>query len=352
MCRILTVLACVAGLAAAPAAFAETAPSPPPQPEQPGPSQPSWAQAQIQTVVAAGLMAPSVSQFRPDDVLTKGELAELVAALGGSPAAVADPGQPVLLRELDAALVKLLRLGGVANGVRRSLAAAGLKPPARAGNEAVARLLGLRFNHPQSDDPLELDPNDPVTRAETAFSVARVLQLRADGNAAETVAGLSSLSLPGLTDWQRRILSRAVHFVGYPYIWGGTSEKRQMPFGVSVPGGFDCSGFVWRVYKLQSYPDAPQLASTLRGRTTYVMSGEVPEAERIAPDDIEPGDVLFFGDRGPKSTPSEVGHMGLYLGDGWFVHAGSNGVTLSALKGWYASRLAWARRPLAEAGLE
>jgi cell wall-associated NlpC family hydrolase len=80
------------------------------------------------------------------------------------------------------------------------------------------------------------------------------------------------------------------------------------------------------------------------------MSGEVAKSLRIDPATLQPADVLFFGARGPKSKPSEVGHMGIYVGNGWFVHASSGGVTLQPLQGWYASTLAWARRPLAEAG--
>ena len=43
--------------------------------------------------------------------------------------------------------------------------------------------------------------------------------------------------------------------------------------------------------------------------------------------------------------------MGIYVGNGWFVHSSDEGVTLQPLDGWYATRFAWARRPLAEAGL-
>ena len=77
------------------------------------------------------------------------------------------------------------------------------------------------------------------------------------------------------------MLNTAVRFVGFPYVWGGTSEKAEAPFGVQAHGGFDCSGFIWRVYKLQAYPGGAALASTLKGRTTYQMSGEVGPAKRI-----------------------------------------------------------------------
>ena len=65
----------------------------------------------------------------------------------------------------------------------------------------------------------------------------------------------------------------------------------------------------------------------------------------------QPGDVVFFGDRGVRSAPAEVGHMGIYLGNDWIVHSSRFGTTLTPLKDWYETRFAWARRPLAEAGL-
>jgi cell wall-associated NlpC family hydrolase len=136
-----------------------------------------------------------------------------------------------------------------------------------------------------------------------------------------------------------------------PYIWGGTSDGPETEFGVSSRGGYDCSGFVWRVYKLQTYAGGGSLGSMLRGRTTYQMSGEVPVSQRISLAELEPADVIFFGDRGPRSLPGQVGHMGIYLGNGWFVHSSSNGVAVARLDGWYAREFAWGRRPLAEAGL-
>ena len=59
--------------------------------------------------------------------------------------------------------------------------------------------------------------------------------------------------LPEYIPWQRRILQTAFNLIGYPYVWGGTSSGTQSLFGVSTHGGFDCSGFGWRVYKLHSY---------------------------------------------------------------------------------------------------
>ena len=174
---------------------------------------------------------------------------------------------------------------------------------------------------------------------------------RSQWHLAEVRSVATSFDLPALTTWQKRVVGRAVRFVGFPYVWGGMSESRQTLFGVTSRGGFDCSGFVWRVYKLTAYVGAPALAGALRGRTTYEMSVEVPRAQRIAREALAPADVVFFGDRGPRSRPAQVGHMGIYLGGGWIVHSSSRGVTLVPLEGWYADTFAWARRPLAEAAL-
>jgi cell wall-associated NlpC family hydrolase len=260
------------------------------------------------------------------------------------------PAAPVSVKKLDAVLVGYLGLGGAAREIQKTLADAGLAPPANTGTEAVARMLGLRLNHPAAQDGLELRPLQAVTRAEAAYSFAQLLRL--DASSLESIqAAADTFTLPSLTAWQQRLLTTAVHYVGYPYVWGGTSPGPETLFGVSSGGGFDCSGFVWRVVKLTPYSGEGTLASVLRGRTTYVMSGEVPRSERITAANLQPGDVMFFGANGPKSKPSVVDHTALYLGNGWFVQSSSEGVTLLPFDGWYTRRFAWARRPLREAGL-
>jgi cell wall-associated NlpC family hydrolase len=124
-----------------------------------------------------------------------------------------------------------------------------------------------------------------------------------------------------------------------------------MLFGVPDRGGFDCSGFVWRIYKLAPYDGGGTLSSVIQGRTTYQMSGEVPKSKRIARRYLKPGDVMFFGSKGPNSSPSQVDHTGIYLGRGWMIHSSGQGVTVIPFAGWYVDRFAWARRPLREAGL-
>jgi cell wall-associated NlpC family hydrolase len=260
------------------------------------------------------------------------------------------PARPVSLKQLDAALVGYLGLGGAAREIQGTLQRAGLRPPPNTGTEAVARMVGLRLNHPAAEDDLELLPYQAATRAEAAFSFAQLLHL--DDWAVESVQhAADTFTLPELTPWQRRILATAVHYVGYPYVWGGTSPTAETLFGVHSAGGFDCSGYVWRVYKLTPYAAEGSLANTLRGRTTFQMSGEVAHSKLFPATKLQPADVMFFGEQGRRSSPSEVDHAGLYLGNGWMIQSSGEGVTLLPFDGWYTHRFAWGRRPLREAGL-
>jgi cell wall-associated NlpC family hydrolase len=309
-----------------------------------------FAASEIRAVVDAGLMGPSVEGFRPSDPLTASELAVVVWSLGGT-ISVDDPDAPVSVRELDARLVTLAGLRDSAQAIRLAAVGAGLTARPWLGTETVARMLGFRINHPREEDDLELEVNDPITRAEAAYSIAGYLAL-SDNQVQATRTLASTFSLPPLSAWQRVVLDRALRFVGSPYIWAGTSEKPQQLFGQVLPGGFDCSGFVWRVYKTKPFAGAPELTHVLVGRTTYEMSGEVGRAMRVGREALAPGDVVFFGSNGTRSVPSQVGHMGIYVGNGWIVHSSRNGTTLTPMTGWYETTFAWGRSPLVEAGLE
>ena len=318
------------------------------------PAAKSWAAPQIASVVLAGVMGPDVASFRPDDALTRAELHEALLALGKSHATPTDPNRTVTMRELDAQLVAAAGLISSARVIRLGTRDAGLEPTDMIGTETIARLLGLRVNHPVGSESLERAPKEPASRAEAAYSLAKLRLL--DPARVTAIRDLvSTFAVPELQTWQRLVLTRALRFVGFPYVFAGMSEKTQSLWTatgntITAPGGFDCSGLVWRVFK-QPFDGATAVGDVLKGRTTYAMSGEVGKALRFAPTAAQPGDILFFGSRGPRSKPSEVGHSGIYVGNGWFVHSSSAGVTLQPLQGWYATTLAWARRPLAEAGL-
>ena len=353
-----------------------------------GSSLPNWAAPQIATVVAHKLMGPkSVKKFRPNAALTQktltGLTANLQAQLGTSSSPPSGGGygtttgtttgttdtttagttttstgsssDPETMAQLDKSLVQAIGLKKAASEFVHGARADGLAVPSRFGPEVVARLLGLRLNHPAAQDFLELRPQDPATRAEAAYSAAQILSfgLLADSWQIAQVKSLAAtFALPQVNDWQRQILDVAFSKIGMPYIWGGTSDSKETEFGVTSRGGYDCSGFVWRVYKLQSYANEGTLASTIQGRTTYQMSVEVPRSKRIGFKKLQPADVIFFGSNGTKSTGSQVFHTAIYVGNGWFIQSSDRGVALAQLTGWYKQKFAWGRRPLREAGLE
>ena len=121
-------------------------------------------------------MAPSVESFRPEDPLTASELATVIASLGGA-ISVSDPNALVSVRELDARLVSLTGLRPAAQTIRLAAVDAGLGPRPWLGTETVARMLEFRVNHPRTEDELELQLSQPVTRREAAYSIAVYLDL-------------------------------------------------------------------------------------------------------------------------------------------------------------------------------
>jgi cell wall-associated NlpC family hydrolase len=312
----------------------------------------SWAHAEIKLVTSKGLMGADAARFRPDAPLTRAALDDLVSSLTGAPPAstAGATAEHVSLAALDQRLVRALELGDDARRFSTRARAAGLRPPARFGTEVVARLLGLRKNHEVPNDHLELLPSDVATRAETAYSAAQILRF-GDWQTASIEGAAANFEPPRYTQWQQKVLQTAVNLIGYPYVWAGTSPGPQTLFGVTSRGGFDCSGFVWRVFKLHRYAGGGALAATLRGRTAAQMAAEVPRAQRIPYAQLEPGDVMFFGRGGRRARAAAIDHAGIYLGDGWMINSSRYGVALASVEGWYAERFAWARRPIAEAGL-
>ncbi|MHB8531753.1 MAG: C40 family peptidase [Solirubrobacteraceae bacterium] len=344
----------------------------------------NWDAAAQRQVVKAGLMAEAPGGFNGAGALTAQADAQALAALAArrrsSPPEEAPPretghaptgasngsggnGEPeseatghpassgprqavkasgtITVARFDALLVEQLGLGDIAAHVQQTAASAGLKPPSYFGTEVVARFMELRYNHPAGEDGLELYPWDTITRAEAAHSFSVVLQQGtwAIESARQTLA---AFSLPHYSSNQLRVLRIAVSKIGMPYVWGGTTDGTEDGL---EHGGYDCSGFVWRVYKLSGLT----WGSAILGRTAAQQGGEIPKSQRVRLQEAQPADLLFFGTAHFTSTATEanVYHEGIALSSEWAIHSSSQGVyVLPLTSGWLAQQFAWARRLL------
>ena len=106
------------------------------------------------------------------------------------------------------------------------------------------------------------------------------------------------------------IVTTAKQYMGAPYVYGGMS-----------PSGFDCSGFVNYVYKLCGYSMSRVASSIYNNNGTYVEKAN-----------LQLGDLVFFA-----SNSSSIGHVGIYIGSGQFIHSSSGAgcVVISDLSSSY-----------------
>jgi cell wall-associated NlpC family hydrolase len=306
-------------------------------------SKASWDRKQQSQVVRAGLMQRLPGGFHGEQPLTSAQLTQAFTALSaksGTPAARVSSA-PLSVTRFDALLTEQLGLTDDASTFQNEAERAGLNPPGYFGTEVVTRLLGLHFNHPFPHEELELYPWETITRAEAAYSLAQVLNM--NGWAAGYVQQTASrFQLPTYTQDQLAPLRLAVSKIGMPYVWGGESDG---PSYGQIHGGYDCSGFAWRVYKLSGNPAGTQI----KGRTAAQQAGEIPKSQRIHQDDVQPGDLLFFGTAKfrSKATEANVTHEGIALSKDFAIHSSSQGVYVLPLdEGWLHSSFTWARRVL------
>jgi cell wall-associated NlpC family hydrolase len=206
---------------------------------------------------------------------------------------------------------------------------------------ALVRTLGMRWNMKDPNDELELGPNEAVNVAYGAYMLQVAATDVQDWDLDEARRLANELDLPALGPNQQRILQTAVRQLGQPYVWAGETEGSQS----EGHGGFDCSGFTIRVINQSGVP-AAAIAPILE-RTTYTQSA-LPKSRRITQAKLQPGDAIFFGSRGPLSTPAQNYHAGVYMGNGWFIHSsgGNGGVAINNLDGWWGGQFAWGRRAL------
>ena len=97
------------------------------------------------------------------------------------------------------------------------------------------------------------------------------------------------------------MIAEAEKYLGYPYVWGGSSPSTS----------FDCSGFVCWVINQSGVGSV--------GRTT--AQGIFNHTTPIAPSEAKPGDIIFF--TGTYDSGSAVSHVGIYAGNGMMIHCGN-----------------------------
>jgi len=123
-----------------------------------------------------------------------------------------------------------------------------------------------------------------------------------------------------MEDAGAQVAELAQEYVGSRYAWGGAG-----------PSAFDCTGFVMFIYG--------QFGISM----PHNEAGQLASGTRVGADDLEPGDVLVFANTYRRG----LSHVGIYLGDGRFVHAADerHGVTISNLwDGYWSSRFVGASR--------
>ena len=185
----------------------------------------------------------------------------------------------------------------------------------------------LRVDAPSVHDPLEfalLAPADD-TSASAALpgrSAMFANDIRSLFNAAP-VAGLGSPMAEAAGEGRiKTMLKRALALLGTPYRWGGTSPE----------GGFDCSGLVGYVFRQTLGIDLPRVSRDM------ATVGELIH-DRSA---LVEGDLVFFSRRG-----KHVDHVGIYIGDGQFVHAPRTGKDVEVANlaaGYWSQKFFQARR--------
>ena len=172
----------------------------------------------------------------------------------------------------------------------------------------------MRFTGAIAEDAA-LEPNRPITAEEAVVILDGVMSFYAEWEL-DPVEPNRYLG--------EEVAEFALNYVGCRYVRGGQG-----------PSKFDCSGFVYYVYKNFGYSLKPGARNQWS-----ILDGTIKKA------DLLPGDLLFFSNNGRSGG---IFHVGIYIGDGQFVHAANSrkGVIVTDIDhAWYANRYLGAKRAI------
>jgi cell wall-associated NlpC family hydrolase len=214
--------------------------------------------------------------------------------------------------------------------------------PAGFATSIAARESGLRRNYPTADDVHERTDQQPLRLADLVLMAWRGRDIRRRGLPA-SARSLQAFSIPAIDPLFVPLVQRALNLVGHPYVWGGEWPGRDSPLDPQAAGGFDCSGFVWYVWRTGDRASEAAI-NVPDGRTTYTMNVGT-RGKRIAWHRAAAGDLVFFGDRGLRTPLNQASHMAIGLGNKWIIHSsgGRGGVSISYLPTYWPRGLQNAR---------
>ena len=171
------------------------------------------------------------------------------------------------------------------------------------------------------------EPGTPVDSPDVAEWTAQLIREQHAAPAHHEAHGLGKFAsriLARTTTIARTLTRDALRFLGTPYVFGGTSTS-----------GFDCSGYVQHVFAMLGV-SIPRTADAQYYAGRKITGG------------MKPGDLVFFQTYLPGPS-----HVGIYLGNGKFVHASSHGVMVSSLSdAYWANRYRGAKRMIASAKIK
>ncbi|MBE6960682.1 MAG: NlpC/P60 family protein [Ruminococcaceae bacterium] len=144
--------------------------------------------------------------------------------------------------------------------------------------------------------------NGYIAKAQVAQNENGEYYVNCDPTCCDTKV-LPTVSTDAALELRNLIRDTGKQYIGVPYVWGGSS-----------PRGFDCSGFTQYVFRKAGY-------ELHRSALQQLQNGVI-----ISKEDLQCGDLIFF--TGTVHSGSYASHIGIYIGNGQMIHAGSRGIAV------------------------